>query len=150
VILSLLDPRVWLFVAAVGAAGYLKGCHDGKGLEKNAHAADQADANREALRLERARQSRVDESVRLAGAREARLRTDIAGAARELDGLRGDLDAIQRASAESLAAANNAVRALGDVFEQCSREYQAVAAEADRAASEVKTLRDAWPTDPPP
>jgi hypothetical protein len=144
---ALLSPRLWLALILAGAvafAGFFL-YRTGRHHERLVHQAAQAEANREALRLERARQSRVDESVLLAASREARIRADSAGARRELDGLRGDLDAIQRASAESLATANNAVRALGDVFEQCSREYQAVAEEADRATSEVKTLRDAWP-----
>lgn len=144
---ALLSPRLWIAAALVAALAFshFAAFRKGKANVRLEWTASVAAANEEARRMEQARQSRVDEAGRAAATRETRLRADIAGAARERDGLRGDLDAIQRASADSIAAANNAVRTLGDVLEQCSREYLSVAEAADRATSEVKQLREAWP-----
>lgn len=147
----LLNWRVWALVAlmALIPTSYLKGRNDGRKLERLEFAGATAQANREAARLERARQSRADDAGRLARAREAGIRADADRARGELGGLRDDLGAIERASAQSLAAANSAVRVIGDVLQSCTAEYQRMAEEADRATSEARELRQAWPSDKP-
>lgn len=146
---SLLDPRMWLalglaLVLSFGA-GFWKGNTHGAKTVRAEWLAATATANQEARALENARQRRADEAGRLAAARQARIRALAAGARRDADSLRDTVSAVQRHAEESRAAAGNAVRALADVFGSCVREYQSVAEEADRATSEVKTLRDAWP-----
>jgi phosphoenolpyruvate-protein kinase (PTS system EI component) len=147
VIAFLLNPRVLIVLAVLAGlafshfTAYRKGAANVRAEWSEAVSV----ANKEARALEQARQRRADESAALAASRANRIAADAARLRRESDGLRHDLDAIGRASAESLSAANNAVRALGDVFEQCVREYSSVAESADRATSEVKHLRDAWP-----
>jgi hypothetical protein len=147
--LSLLNPTLWLVALAIlaGSSGlsYFKGRTNGMQVCEARHAAATVLANDEARKLEQARQRRADEAAKLAAAREARIRAAAAGARRDADSLRGTVSAVQRHSEESRAAADNAVRALADVFGSCVREYQGLAEEADRATSEVKTLRDAWP-----
>lgn len=147
--MTIFDPRLWLTVALAlalaFAAGFYKGDTHGKELVRAEWTAATAQANAEARTLEQRRQRRADEAAGLAATREVGIRADADRARRAAGGLRNDLDAIQRASADSLATATNAVRALGNVFEQCSAEYQRVAEAADRATSEAVTLRQAWP-----
>jgi phosphoenolpyruvate-protein kinase (PTS system EI component) len=147
VLAFLFNPRVLIVLAVLAglAFSHLTAYRKGASNVRAEWSEAVSVANKEARALERARQRRADESAALAVARQSRIAADAARLRRESVGLRNDLDAIQRASAESLATANNAVRALGDVFEQCVREYSSVAEEADRATSEVKQLRDAWP-----
>jgi hypothetical protein len=146
-VIALLSPRLWIGLALVAALAfshftvYRKGANNVR-LEWQAAVSA---ANSDARRLEQQRQRRADEADLLWSVRERGIRADADRARSAADGLRGDLDAIERASADSLAAANNAVRVLGDVFEQCSKEYLDLAREADRATSEALMLRQAWP-----
>lgn len=146
---SLLDPRLWLaglaIVLAASIGSYFKGRSDGSQICEARHAKATVLANNEARALEQARQRRADEAAKLGAAREARIRADAASAARAASGLRDDLRAVELHAATSRAAADNAVRALSDVFGSCVAAYSELAAEADRAHSEALTLRQAWP-----
>jgi chlorite dismutase len=147
--LSLLDPRIWLAaalsIAIAFGGGYFEGSHDrGKRDELERQAAISR-ANTEARQLEQQRQRRVDDVARIAAIGENRLRADAIRARTESDGLRDDLDALQRASANSLAASQQALSRTTGLFAACAREYLAVAEDAARADSEARELRQAWP-----
>lgn len=143
----LLNPRVWIALALAGllAFSHFTAYRKGKANVRMEWTASIAEANDEARRLERARQRRADESAQAAATREARIRADAARATDAVRGLRGDIESLQRASSDSLTAANNATRVLGDVLQSCTAEYQRVAEDADRATSEALSLRQAWP-----
>ena len=149
--ISLLSPRLLIALVLVAVLGvshfsmYRKGRGDGRQAIQNEIQAQTIAATAEARRLEQKRQDAADGAARLAAQREAGIRADAARALRSVDGLRNDLDAIQRASADSLATANAAVRTLGDVLQSCTAESQRVAEEADLATSEALELRQAWP-----
>jgi chlorite dismutase len=147
--LSLLDPRLWLACALAIAlsfgGGYFKGSHDRGKQDDLERQAEIARANSEARALEQQRQRRVDDVARIAATSENRLRADAARARHDADGLRSDLDAIQRASEESLATANKALRVTSTLFARCTQLYLGVAEDAQRADSEARELRQAWP-----
>lgn len=88
----------------------------------------------------------VEDARNDATKREIDNRRAAAGARAERDGLRDELAAIRK-SLPNLA--DDAVReradTLANVLGHCSREYQSLAERADRHASDVKTLSDAWP-----
>ena len=61
-------------------------------------------------------------------------------------GLRDDLAALRtRLATAPGATCINAAAALGDVLQQCSDDYRALAETADRHVSDIRTLREAWP-----
>lgn len=146
---SLLNPTIWLVALAIlaGSSGlsYFKGRTNGTKICEAAHAAAKVAANEDARKLEQARQRRADESAKLAAAREVRIRLDADRARNAVGILRGTLDSVERRASESRAAADNAVRALSNVVGECGSALVEVSQDADRARSEVKTLRDAWP-----
>ena len=147
--LSFLDPRMWLaaFLALslTGFGCYFKGRHDANQSRTLIERAAVAQADSEARKMEQLRQRGVDESLKSAASRERRLLAVVADVRAQSDGLRGDLDAVQRASGESLASADNALRTVSDLFGSCVAAYSSVAESADRATSEAVTLRQAWP-----
>lgn len=78
--------------------------------------------------------------------RETTLRSAAVAAAFESDGLRDDLATLRvQLDQTTRAAAIERALALGVVLQQCSKEYQGLAAIADRHASDVQTLIQAWP-----
>jgi hypothetical protein len=128
-------------LAASHFTAYRKGKHDVR-VEWTASVAA---ANQEALRLERARQSRVDDVARIAAARAARILADAAGARRESDGLRSDLDATRQWAAQSQAAADQALGVTTGLLGRCTALYLGVAEDAARADAEARELRQGWP-----
>jgi hypothetical protein len=144
---GLLNWRLWVAVAFLCLLPilYMKGRHDGRQLERAATGALVAQANVEARKMEQRRQDRADEAGRLARAREAAIHSDVARARDAVDRLRDTLDAVERASAQSHDAARKSIAALADVFQQCSREYRALAQSADGHASDSLMLQQAWP-----
>jgi len=143
----LLNPRVLLALVLAAAlafthfAAYRKGKNDVR-MEWQVSVAA---ANDEARRLERARQSAADGAARLAAVREAGIRAAAASARHESDGLRDDLRAANDYAKESRAAAERVAGVTTELLEQCSRSYLGVAEAADRADSEARELRGAWP-----
>lgn len=145
--LYLLNPRVWIVLIALALYPvlYVKGRIDGTKIERAANASAVAQANALVREANERRQSAVDKALADAAARERRIRADASSARRQLDGMRGTLDAVERASKASSDAAAKSVAALSDVFEQCSRRYQELAEVADRHANDSLTLQRAWP-----
>lgn len=147
----LLNWRLWLAVAlAAGLAfSHFTAYRKGRNAVKAEWVASVAEANQEALRLERARQSRADDAGRLAAARANGQRLDADRARRVAGGLRDDLRAADEYAKESRAAAERAAAVLGELLQSCTEEYRGMAQDADRATSEAIELRHAWPTDTP-
>lgn len=145
--LWLLNWRVWAaaIICAALAFTHLSAFRMGKRNVRVQWNEAVAAADKEARHLETARQSNLDSVVRLGAAREAGIRADSARAAGNVRGLRDTISALQLASKESSTTADNAVRVLGNSLQSCSEAYVGVAEIADRATSEVKTLRDGWP-----
>jgi hypothetical protein len=145
VILSLLDPRIWLVTAAVAAGGYLKGCSDGKNLIRAEVEAQRVEANAEARRLEQKRQSVADEAVGEAKRREAGIRSESALARRESASLRDAINAANRAREESASAAAKRASALGELLAESAEAHRELAEKCDRHVSDLRMLLDAWP-----
>lgn len=147
--LSLLDPRLWLAVILAVAlscgAGYLKGRKDGTTIAMATANAEKAAAIETARNDEKAHQRRVDDATKLAAAREIRARSDLASANRERDGLQRELADLAEFAATSRAAAERAAAVTAELLGDCSRAYLDMAEAAQRADSESRTLRDAWP-----
>jgi hypothetical protein len=143
----LLNWRVWvaLFLAGLLAVSHLTVYRWGKKNVRTEWLASVAEANADARKLEQQRQRRAADAQALSTTREARIVSDAAAARVAAGGLRGDLDALQRASAQSLDAATKSVAALSSVFADCSRRYQELAEIADKHASDTLTLEQAWP-----
>jgi chromosome condensin MukBEF ATPase and DNA-binding subunit MukB len=73
---------------------------------------------------------------------QADLRTAHAAAVR----LRGDVSALQsRLASASREAVLESAAALGELFDECTGEYLAMADKAQRHAGDVCTLSEAWP-----
>ena len=144
--LMLMSWRVWVAIAIAAALAFshFTAYRSGKNHVTLQWKASIAQANIDARETERLRQRSVDKAVDAAAAREIGLRADAARAAGLARGLRDDLAALKSRS-QSGTAADPVVSTVSELFASCVDEYQRVATEADRATSEVKTLRDAWP-----
>lgn len=106
-----------------------------------AHAAEVAARTKEQQLI-----NKLNEAKNAAIEREKKLAEDAAAATAAAGSLRNTLAAIRRElpAATAAAGAETADTAL-DLFERCTDEYRAVAAAADGHASDVITLREAWP-----
>jgi len=110
------------------------------------------EAANERIAIQRAARTAIDRAaVQITRAqtesatRAVALRADADAARGELDGLRGaTADAVRTASA-NLEACTGQASALGVVFDQCTRQLQAVAADADEWSNQAVTLQNAWP-----
>jgi hypothetical protein len=109
-----------------------------------------ADANTRAAQQAADLSATVLKAQNEAKIREAALRGAAAAAATQSDGLRDDLTA-ERLRYDQLSrdAVVERAAATSNVLADCSRRYQGMAAIADRHASDVKTLIEAWPKSPP-
>ena len=109
-----------------------------------------ADANTRAAQQAADLSATVLKAQNEAKIREAALRGAAAAAATQSDGLRDDL-AAERLRYDQLSrdAVVERAAATSNVLADCSRRYQGMAAIADRHASDVKTLIEAWPKSPP-
>ena len=82
--------------------------------------------------------------------REQTIRTLSAAAGANLGGLRDTLAAIRSGvPSASIDALGKSTATLAGLLAECSGRYQGVAEKADRHASDVKTLQEAWPRNPP-
>ena len=145
-------------IAIVGAALFalglfLLGWHLGaKNIQadwsaaKVAQATADADANRENRVIESKRNATIIEAQNAATLRNKTLQVAAASAGAVAVGLRDEIAAIRR---DLPQLADDAVRqradAVGAVLAHCTDSYAGMAATADRHASDVKTLIDAWP-----
>jgi hypothetical protein len=136
---------VTLALAALLSFSHIWVYRHGKQIVRAEWSESVAAANIEASRFERKRQQGVDEAEIAASKRNAGIAAAARAARGELGGLRDAVDAAHILAAQSSAAADNTIRTLGELLQRCGAEYVDVAAEADRAYSEVKTLREAWP-----
>lgn len=120
------------------------------GARESAHAASQAqaqrDATQEARRIEQARARNIQEAQNEATNRNRKLRADADSARAESERLRDDLAAIARAlpGATDTARAEYAA-AQRDVLAQCAGAYQELAGKADGHASDAALMQHAWP-----
>ena len=73
------------------------------------------------------------------------LRRAADNAHRESDGLRGALVTLSRQPATDATASADRAVALGAALADCSDRYKTLGAVADRHASDVQTLSEAWP-----
>lgn len=80
-----------------------------------------------------------------AAGREAGLRRDADNARSALGGLHDAAAASMREASASINACLERANAIRVVLDQCGAAYQDLGAVADRHASDVKTLTDAWP-----
>ena len=144
--IGLLSPRLWLAlgVAAALAFSHFTVYRAGKNHVRMEWAAATAVANQEAARLERARQSRVDDVVRLARTREDGLRADSVRAGDALGRLRDSINA-RRMAEESAAAATQRANRLGELLAESGEALREMASRCDRHVNDVRTLMDAWP-----
>ena len=107
-------------------------------------------AVKEARADERAINNTYVEALNAARTREALLRTEIDHLRGVSDGLRDqNADAARRLAAAPPAAVLEYATALGAVFEDCRAAYGGMVEKADGHASDVRTLREAWPVTPP-
>lgn len=146
---SLLDPRLWgaliLALALSFAAGFWKGNTHGTKTVRAEWLAATAAANQEARTLENARQRRVDEAAKLASARTDRLVADNRRTRSELERLRDTIGTPQPASGQSCTAADQRADTLGKLLVQSGELLAEIAGSADRHASDVRLLLEAWP-----
>lgn len=103
-------------------------------------------AQTQARAAEQSITSKYQEALNAAQTRTAQLRTDADSARAESDRLREQAASAARklAQAPGLAVLEYAL-AVNQLFDNCQREYQGLAAVADGHASDVRTLIDAWP-----
>ena len=80
-----------------------------------------------------------------ATARAVGLRRDLSNSRSELDRLRAQLAATVPTGATPQATCVDRAATVSELFAQCAAELQELAGKADRHASDVKTLTDAWP-----
>ena len=102
-------------------------------------------AQQELHRLEQKRSSGVIAAQNAARTRETALRRDADSARDALDGLRTQSDAALQSARSSHDACLIAANAQAVVQSQCATELQTLARDADGHASDVETLRGAWP-----
>lgn len=110
-------------------------------------------------RLDAVTQARADEraitktyqgALNAARDRETLLRTELDRLHRVSDELRDqNADAARRLAAAPPAAVLEYALALGAVFEDCRAAYAGMVEKAEGHASDVRTLREAWPVIPP-
>src|SRR5688572_26302617 len=114
VMLYLLSPKVWIALAVVAflAFTHVTAYRKGSANVRSEWTLSIAQGNAEARALEKARQRRADEAAGLAATAANRDRVALAHVRAERDGMRGTLDAIERASRESHEAATKHVAAL--------------------------------------
>jgi hypothetical protein len=147
--MSILDPRLWLAALAAlvlaFAGGYLKGSSAGKKEIRNEQAAAIAKANVDAFKASERMQRNVDEASSLAAAAAVDDRARAAGADRAIGRLRSTLDAADRASQDSLAAARRTAAAYRTVYESCVAEYRDLGQAASGHARDSLKLQMSWP-----
>ena len=104
------------------------------------------EARRAALDKEQFWNQEVENARINAQTRESRLKRDAANAQSAVVGLRNELGSLQARLATSSCDACTATAAtLGVLLAQCAEDYRAMAEVADRHASDVQTLTEAWP-----
>lgn len=110
-------------------------------VEQNAIAAKDVALEKERFWRQEAENARIN-----AQSREARLKRDAANAQSAVVGLRNELGTLQARLATSTdETVLNAAASIGILLGQCAEDYRAMAEVADRHASDVQTMTEAWP-----
>lgn len=99
-------------------------------------------AHAETLRL----QAQADAAARQHAARAAKMANDVNASRSAADGLRNDLAAMLMSG--NTCTANNH-ETISGLLAECGQRYSSMAAEADKRASEVILLLEAWPSSKP-
>lgn len=87
-----------------------------------------------------------EEATHAATQRETELRATVRTTAAAADSLRNTIsDLRQRLAGDTVDACRVRAAACYDVFGKCAERYREMAERADRHASDVKTLSEAWP-----
>lgn len=98
---------------------------------------------------ERAINKTYQEALNAARTREISLRRDRDTARAESDGLRDQAaEAARRLAAAPTEAVREYAATVNELFADCSRSHQELAGKADGHAADVRTLMDAWPSQP--
>jgi hypothetical protein len=112
--------------------------------------AQQAADERAARAKEAAFAKQLQEATKNASDRDQTIRALAAASGGANLGLRDTLAAISRGVPSATAdALGKSVATLSAVLAECSGRYQSLAEKADRHASDVKTLQEAWPQNAP-
>lgn len=143
---ALLSPRLWIALALAGALAFSHFYAYRKG---SAHVTaewnlDKARANSEARQIENLRQSRVDESAKLASARQAGIRADSTRVGDAVSGLRNAI-ATRDLAEESAVTATKRADSLGKLLVQGAEAHRELAERCDRHVSDLRMLLEAWP-----
>lgn len=112
----------------------------------------QLDQNNERINLQRAARATIERTTSAvitaqnnAANRGVVIRRNVDGSRAELDGLRQSTEAAMRSASANLDACTVAAATAHQLLNQCGGEYQALAERADRHASDIETLTEAWP-----
>lgn len=155
--MSWLDPRQWLLVLLLVAAGIggfhflearlIATGHDQGYAKAKAEYSAAALKAQEKARADTARmQKEKDDAEQRWAARLSGQKRDADRLAAERDGLRNDLGATRaKLSTAPVEAVRLYAATATDVFEQCTARYSAVAQAADGHASDALKLLEAWP-----
>lgn len=103
-------------------------------------------AEQKARATETELRKQLEDAQNAATQREQVIRSTAAAASAASVSLRDTLTTIRNGvPTATVEALRNATVALTDVFGDCQAKYRGLAEKADRHASDVKTLSDAWP-----
>ena len=134
-----------ILAAAIAATGAWKV----QDWRYNAKEKERAEQQLESERLRAKANLRNAENViaaqNAAASRISQLRLDAAGARATADGLRTSISTALSRADNDLAACTDTANSIGKLLDQCGTAYQELGAVADRHASDIKTLIDAWP-----
>jgi len=136
-------------VLAFGAAWQVQDTRYGEQIAglKLEHAEAVASSAKTALKLTEHYRENANAALRQSEIRAAQNKRDADRLRAELDGLRGDIaDVPDRIRSASREAVDQYAATATVVFEHCARRYSDMAQAAAGHASDVQTLRDAWPT----
>lgn len=111
------------------------------------YTAKQLEAEKYARATEQRLNKQLEEAQNAATARDKTISASVASAASTSASLRGTLNDLRNGLPDATAAAARATAvALTGVFGDCQDRYRWMAEKADRHASDVRTLKEAWPT----
>lgn len=157
--MNLIGP--YLLLAKIGAAlallagllfmghRYIEGEREVARQEvRNEYALKLAEAKDAARAQETLFRKRLDEASHHANEREKTIRTSAAAATAASNSLRDYLAGISRSAPDASAdALRDSTIALSAVLADCQGRYRELAEAADRHASDVRTLTEAWPVE---
>ena len=133
---------IWSFACALFGARMQFIYHAAKETKHvEQHLADERDRSKRAIRQVEV----AIEAQAAANARESDLRRDADRARRALNGLSHASNRALFAARSSHEACLVTAAAQRDVLTQCGEKYQALADDAGRHVSDIKTLTESWP-----